>query len=91
YTLKGMYTYKIVAAFQTTSDFYYIKTSFTNGDTFAEWANEMIANSAYDAGVTFTSDDRMITLSTCTNLTDNGRLCVEAILTDVYEKDAMEQ
>ncbi|MBQ0102361.1 MAG: class B sortase, partial [Firmicutes bacterium] len=28
YTLKGVYTYKIMAAFQTTSDFYYIKTSF---------------------------------------------------------------
>ena len=38
-------------------------------------------------GVEMTTDDRLITLSTCVKDQDDRRLIVEAVLIDVYERE----
>lgn len=84
YTLDGMYTYEICSVYDTNAYYYYIKTSFGSPDQFVNWASEMVGNSIYPTGVTFTGNDRMLTLSTCSNRNEDGRLCVQAKLVKFY-------
>ncbi len=81
YTLDGMYTYRIASIYATNKYYHYIKTSFASGASFTDFAEEMIGNSIHKAdGITVTENDRLLTLSTCSNRTGSGRHAVHAIL-----------
>ena len=84
YTLDGMYTYEICSVYDTNAYYYYIKTFFSTPETFVNWATEMVSNSIYPTGAVFTANDRMLTLSTCSNRTSDGRLCVQARMVKYY-------
>ncbi len=65
-TLDGIFTYQVFAAYQTSMEYYYIKTAFSDDLEFLQWANEMKSNSQNQReGVTFDEHDRVLTLSTC--------------------------
>lgn len=85
YTLDGKYTYKLISVYSTNMYYNYIQTNFPSGNAFVEFANEMFSNSIFENDVKVTEDDYMITLSTCSNREENGRLTVQGILIDVYE------
>ena len=85
YTVDGKYTYQIVSVYNTDKYYNYIRTSFFSEASFIDFATEMISNSIHKTNVTPEAGDYMITLSTCSNRTSNGRLSVQGILIDVYE------
>ena len=85
YTVDGKYTYQIVSVYNTDKYYNYIQTSFFSEKSFVDFATAMISNSIHKTSVTPTADDYLITLSTCSNRTKNGRLSVQGILIDVYE------
>ena len=62
-----------------------LPTDFTSGEEKVAYFNACAAKSKYPANVTFDEDDKIITLSTCTNLenaSDNERLLIQAKLID---------
>ncbi len=82
YTLDGAYIYKPFAVYETTSDYNYIQTSFYDESEFLTFAKNVGSNSVWNSGVSVTSGDTIITLSTCTNggVQGTGRYALHAKL-----------
>ena len=86
HTPEASYKYEIFAAYQTTADYPYIKTTFDNDASFVDFAEEMRDNSIWKRdGITFDKDSKLLTLSTCTNISSNGRIAVQAVLVETFE------
>ena len=81
--MDGVFIYKPFSIYDTTSSSGYIRTGFTSGTDFINFAEAMKARSRIPSDVTFSSSDRIITFSTCTNLTSNGRYAMHAVLIDM--------
>lgn len=79
-TLNGYYRFQVFAAYQTTTDFYYIDTNFKDAKDFESFVNSLKEKSAYDNNVEVTSEDTILTLSTCDYSIENGRFVVHAKL-----------
>ena len=85
-TEAGEETYTVLAAFYTKvytqEDIgvfrYYQYTDLTDPDTFSEYIAQVKAAALYDTGVTAEYGDRLLTLSTCSYHTQNGRFVVIA-------------
>lgn len=83
-TPDGIFTYLIFAIYQTDMYSSYITTDFYSHEAFVEFAYEMKAKSLYEReGVEFTTTDRILTLSTCTNGYFADRYCLQALLVDI--------
>lgn len=68
YTTDGVYRYEIFAIYETYSTYSYCQMNFISDNSFVNWCNEMKDNSLYQRDMAdFTSESRIITLSTCTN------------------------
>lgn len=80
YTQEGSYKYEVFAAYETTMTYKYIDTDFLTAADFVDFANEMKSNSVVKTDVSFNEYDRILTLSTCTNRDEAGRICVQAKL-----------
>lgn len=85
YTMDGVFIYKPVSIYPTTSDYFYYRTDFPNDAAFLKFANEVVANSKVPCGETFSAGDTMITLSTCTNGATDGRYALHAKLVEVIK------
>ncbi len=83
YTLDGVYTYEPFAAFHTKAYVQYFKTDFPSGEDFVTFAQTMQDYSLWKKDMTFSPDDKLITLSTCDNITDAGRYAVHAKLVSI--------
>ena len=84
YTFDGIFTYEIFAVYITDYRYKYICTSFASGEEFKAFAYEMKANSIFQReGMEFNENDRMLTLSTCTNRIQTDRITVQAKLVKV--------
>lgn len=70
-----IFVYEVFSAFSTHIEFDYIQVEFED-DEFEELVAEIARRSAYDTGVTATGDDRILVLSTCTNVSRNTRIVV---------------
>jgi sortase B len=81
YTMDGVYIYQAFSVYSTKPDSGYIRTGFTSYDDFAEFAAKMKARSRIKNNVEVSGNDRIITLSTCTNYND-GRYALHAVLVD---------
>ena len=57
---------------------YYYSTDLSDADDFQYYVDEVVTASMYDLGVTAKYGDRLLTLSTCSYHTDNGRFVVVA-------------
>lgn len=64
-TLYNVYRFKVFAAFYTTVRFNYIQASFDNTSDFLAIINQALARSLVKTNVDVTSEDSIITLSTC--------------------------
>lgn len=80
YTLDGIYVYEPFSIYETRYDYNYFRTGFTSADDFIEFANELASNSSKKKEVTFTGNDRILTLSTCTNGAYYSRYALHARL-----------
>lgn len=80
YTLDGIYVYEPFSIYETRYDYNYFRTGFTSAEDFIEFAEELRDNSAKDKDVSFTKNDRIITLSTCTNAAYYERYALHAKL-----------
>ena len=63
---------------EASSDPYYI--SFSSDDDYVQYLNNLRDKSTFKKDVTFTKDDKIITLSTCSYETKNSRLLIHAKL-----------
>lgn len=82
YTFDGIYTYEPFAIFSTNSRFDYARTYFPETQTMIDFCQAMQNASAIKRGLTFTGNEQLLTLSTCTNIGD-GRYALHARLIDV--------
>ncbi len=86
YTSTGKYVFEPFNLAIFRSDYQYFRTGFSSGAGFVAFANEMQSQSMYSKRTTFTENDRIITLSTCTKLgIKNLRYCLQGKLIEVTE------
>ncbi len=73
-------TYEIYAAgvVNDTSDVY--RTEFATDEEFQDFLNLAQSYSEYDTGVEVTTQDKVVTLSTCTSASDEHRFVVQGVL-----------
>ena len=82
-----IFVYEIFSAFSTHIDFDYIQVDFED-DEFGELVEEIVRRSVYDTSVEVSAEDRILVLSTCTNVNRNtrmvvvGRLAIELSIDD---------
>lgn len=80
-TPSERYRLEVFAAYETTTDFYYIETEFTD-TSYAEFLQTIQQKSQIMMPVTVTANDSIITLSTCTTSpNDDERFVVHAKIT----------
>ena len=82
YTFDGIYTYEPFTIFRTNSRFPYFTTYFPEKQTMIDFCTLMQEQSTFNRGLTFTGDEKVLTLSTCTNIGD-GRYALHARLIKV--------
>lgn len=80
YTFDGIYTFEVFSFYETTERDRYFTTNFASDEEFLAFCDRAISRSQYDAGITMTAEDVMITLSTCVNLSPSGRYACHAKL-----------
>ena len=80
YTMDGIFYYEPFSIYDTRYDYQYFRTGFTSADDFIEFANEVSGNSKIEKEVEFTGNDRILTLSTCTNGALTARYALHAKL-----------
>ncbi len=88
YTFDGMYTYEPFSIFQTVYTYQYFRMEFSSDEDFVAFCEEMQSQSEHNKNMTFTGDDKIITLSTCTPSNDAssyyvGRIALHAKLIKV--------
>ncbi len=79
-TLDGIYTYEMFSIYPTVSSYNYIRTYFPSDQSFLAFADTCEKKSMYHTSPDFSSDDKMLTLSTCTNMRDNKRWAIHCKL-----------
>ena len=80
-TLYENYELQVFAAYETTTDFYYIETNFADDDAFNQFLTEIQNRSLITMPVDVAATDQILTLSTCTTSSaDNERFVVHAKL-----------
>ncbi len=68
YTFDGVFIYEPFSFYEARYDYNYFRTNFNNANVFISFAEEVQLNTAAtNKKLDFTGDDRLLTLSTCTN------------------------
>lgn len=85
YTDEGIFVYEPFSVYETRYDYNYFRTRFNTGEEFIAFAEEVRDNSTMKskADMTFTADDRILTMSTCTNGATYARYALHAKLVKV--------
>lgn len=84
-TLKYNTMWQIFSIYTIPAESYYITTDFESNSEYAAFLGEMLNRSIYNFNVNLSTDDKILTLSTCYN--DNGiRLVVQAKLVKLQER-----
>ena len=77
-TNDATYLFEVFAAYETTTDVYYLETQFTD-ETFRQFLSEIQSRSVISMPVDVTEKDHIVTLSTCTTSPNNtARFVVHA-------------
>ena len=79
-TLYADYEWEIFAFFRTHIDFPYTHINFPNVATWGAMLEQFMQHSMHDTGIIVTPDDRILTLSTCTNQDPDERFVLQARL-----------
>lgn len=95
-TLYNEYQFKVFAAFISTENpaanegFNYIITDFTSDEKFTSFITEVQTRSILKTNVSVNSDDKIITLITCSHEFDNARLVVMGRMVRANESAAVD-
>ena len=73
----GVGVYEVFSWYTTHTSFQYTTVYFKN-DEFGDLIKEIQKRAQYNTGALVTKDDRILTLSTCTNMSDDTRIVVHA-------------
>jgi len=75
----GVYQYQICAVYEAadTSDSYTV--SFGTAGEYRNYLETIKSRSFFDTGAALSDTSRLVTLSTCTNVTESGRLLVQGV------------
>lgn len=81
-TLHAQYEVEIFSVYQTTTDFNYIRTDFSNNEDYVDFLKSLKQRSMYPSSVNLTEDTVILTLSTCDYEldADRGRLVVHGVI-----------
>lgn len=79
--------YKIFAAYETTDSSEVYQLEFSSQEDEKDYIEMCKKNSLYDTGVKTEKGEAMLTLSTCTSATEEGRFVVQGILVSDKEID----
>lgn len=81
-TLDEQYEVEIFSVYQTTTEFNYIRTSFSDGEDYVNFLESLKQRSIHQPDVELTEETAILTLSTCDYQLDRdrGRLVVHGIL-----------
>jgi sortase, SrtB family len=82
YTENAIHKYQIFSFHQDTHDSYVYNIYFESDDSFLTFTNSLASKSVINSSADLNSGNRIITLSTCTNITDEGRYLLHAILVE---------
>lgn len=83
-TIYDNYKWEVFAFYSVdVRDFYYLDVNFKSDEDFLALVNKMKSLSLYDTGIEVTAEDRILTLSTCTNITETSRYVLNAKLVEV--------
>ncbi len=87
YTEEGIYVYEPFSVYETRYDYDYFRTEFSSGEEFVAFAEEVRDNSVLrsKSDMTFNENDRILTLSTCTNGAFYARYALHAKLVGLLE------
>lgn len=77
--------FQIFSIYTINSESYYIKTDFKNSEEKQKWINTMLKRNTADIQTEVTTDDKILTLSTCQN-NNGGRIVVQAKLIKVQNR-----
>lgn len=80
YTTDGLYIYQPFSFFKTDKRHQYFRVIFDSEEDYAGFLQEMQNCSQFETDIQLTTADRILTLSTCTNITTSGRYCLQAKL-----------
>ena len=64
-TEMGQYKYQVFSTYSIVAESYYINTEFNDDTEFFKFINTLKSRSNYDYGVLVSSDDKILTLSSC--------------------------
>lgn len=77
-TLDGPSTWQIFSMYVTDTEFDYIQTEFADEGEFTQFLAEITQRSLHPTGISVSSEDEILTLSTCTYEFKNARFTVHA-------------
>ena len=77
--------FQIFSIYTINSESYYIKTDFKNSGEKQKWINTMLERNTANIQTEVTTDDKILTLSTCQN-NNGGRIVVQAKLIKVQNR-----
>lgn len=84
YTPTGLYIFEPFCLAILDASSYYYRTKFSTPEAFVAFAEDMQEKSMYAKRTTFTADDRILTLSTCTKTGIKSlRYCLQAKLVEI--------
>ena len=84
-TKAGNYEVEIFSVYATTTEFDYLKTEFSTDEQYKDFLQTISVKSAFPTNVELNEQDQIITLSTCSNLSDpnEGRFVVHGKITEI--------
>ncbi len=87
YTFDGKFVYEPFAIYESRYDNNYFKTGFTSFEDFKAFTDKIKEDATKVKDVEFTTSDRIITLSTCTNGASTQRYALHARLVEYIVSD----
>lgn len=85
YTLNAIYSFEVFSVYNTDSRGDYSSIFFESGEKYVEFLRAAQSKSFFSKNLEFYQSDRILTLSTCLNTTNDGRLAVHAVLTGISQ------
>lgn len=83
-TINKDMLWRVFSTYTIESEDYYIQTKFASSREYDTFLKTLSNRSTYDFGVSLSSEDNILTLSTCTNIGE-GRTVVHAKLVEIKE------
>lgn len=85
YTKEGIYVYTPFAAYESDPYFYFFYTEFPTDDYYAKFLSDIKEKSMHESEVTPTTEDKIVTLITCTNTVEDKRFVVHGVLDEIIK------